>query len=30
VLQYNIPFVLLPDKATGVTTGDREFVLKVF
>ncbi len=29
VLQYNIPFVLLPDKVTG-GTGDREFVLKVF
>jgi len=29
VLQYNIPFVLLPDKG-GVTTGDREFVLSVY
>lgn len=28
ILQYNIPFVLLPDKLSG-GTGDREFVLSV-
>lgn len=30
VLQYNIPFVLLPDKTAGLTSGDLEFVLSVF
>jgi len=30
VLQYAIPFTLLPDAAAGYTTGDREFTLEVF
>jgi hypothetical protein len=30
VLQYNIPFVLLPDRLDMAGTGDREFVISVF